>query len=85
MKANEYVPPRASKVSKQGQITIPSAIRRAYDITPGSRILYYPKEDGIELRVLPPLEKEVGQPAREPLDEALRETIREIKADLDKG
>jgi len=77
------MPPRKSKISRQGQVTIPSAIRKAYGIKPGYEILFFPREDGrLEIAIQPPTQISKHSRWSDDIDEKTRAWVREIKADL---
>jgi len=85
MKNTRLVPPRKSKVSRQGQITIPSAIRKAYGIEAGYEILFFPRENGrLEIRIQPPPHLSKHHRRTSQIDEERRASVREIKEDLER-
>ncbi len=48
------LPSALAKVTAKGQITIPRAIREAFNIEEGYELLFVPAKDGLMVKVLPP-------------------------------
>ncbi len=46
----EYALGRGSRVSSQGQVTIPKELRERYDLTPGSEVEFESRDDGALIR-----------------------------------
>lgn len=53
----EKLPSALAKVTMKGQITIPRAIREAFNIQEGCELLFVPAKDGLRVKVLPPPQK----------------------------
>jgi AbrB family looped-hinge helix DNA binding protein len=72
-------------VTSKGQITIPLKVRKDMDLKPGSRVLFYPQEDGYRIvEAVDPLDSlkgslsHKGKPVSvEDMDNAIDKALRE--------
>ncbi|MBS1263075.1 MAG: hypothetical protein MAG715_00243 [Methanonatronarchaeales archaeon] len=68
--------PEMVKVTSKGQITIPSALRRSFDLEEGDQLLALPTEFGIVL-------KKVEVPSVEEFQERVRERAKKTDVSLE--